>query len=279
MTKLRPFFLLALAAWLLGGANVRSESLHLGKLPLAVRKAVRDLDDQAKIEDITQAILDGEVRYTLTLSNNGANRDIVVAENGKVKSAEIPLEVVPPTARSVIRKTMGRATLESVATSFEGDTINYDVMMINTNGAQRSFTVELNGTISNKQIDLDEAPFAVRAAIKSQLIKLHANLTELDWTSDKDGISYDVTVKTGDQSRELSVLPTGQIDSIQVFSNELPQAGQQTLTAHLAGGKLARIDIDYDDDGTFLYDVQVRANGNLSEFYITPDGTFQATDD
>lgn len=279
MIQARNRFRSLLTAICLLAAQAEAKPLMLGDLPLPAEKTVREQAGTNAIVDIQQAADDGEIQYTVTVNKEGANRDLIVAEDGRLCSAEIPLQDVGSLARATIKKTVADGSLESVAISFGQGKFNYDVMMTNHDGVERSFTVELDGTISSKQIALDEAPFQVRAMVKTHLARLHGELKEIDWTDDADGVSYDVQIKSTDGPRDLSLLPTGRLDSVQVFETELPGAVRQTLTDHLDGGKLARIDQEFDDDGSFLYHVKTRKAGKISEFYIDPAGQFQATND
>jgi uncharacterized membrane protein YkoI len=261
------------------GFTARPQTPDFAKLPAAAQKTVREQAGDGTIGEVEKNEEDGETRYTVTITMGDTDRDVTVAGDGALRSVEISLDDTSEMVRGTIKRIVGGGKLETVARSFGDGKINYVVTMTNTNGAARTFTVEVNGKVSSLQVGLEETPAAVRATIEAQAAKLHATVDEIDRTSDEEGISYDVDVTAEGKDRDFSVMENGRLESIEVFEADLPAPGRRTLSERVGDGKLVRIDKEFEDGGGIMFHVQSRKDGKPFNFLIGPGGRFRGMEE
>jgi uncharacterized membrane protein YkoI len=252
-----------------------SQTLNVTNLPEAVQKTMQAEAAGGTIADVQTKEEDGETRYSATISKGDEDRDITVAEDGTLRSEEIPLEQTPPAVRETINKTIGNATLDDIEKDVDDGKANYDVDMTTQSGVTRNFTVEEDGHISSQQIALEDVPLAARDTIEAEVNRSGAKAGNIYRTKDEDGIGYDVEIQRNGKNAEFSVSQDGKLESVQVFPEELPAVGQRTLRQRIAGGKLSRIDKEFDENDQFMYHVEARKNGKPFHFMIGPGGRFR----
>ncbi|HEY3915452.1 MAG TPA: hypothetical protein VGN61_13265 [Verrucomicrobiae bacterium] len=270
---MKTFFYLALSA---GIATVAfSQTLNVTNLPEAVQKTMQTEAAGGTIADVQTKEEDGETRYSATISKGDEDRDITVAEDGTLRSKEIPIEQAPPVVRDTINKTVGNATLDSIEKDIDDGKANYDVDMTTQSGVTRDFTVEEDGHISSQQIALEDVPLAARDSIDAEVNRISVKIGCIYRVKDEDGTSYDIEIQRRGKNAEFSVSQDGKLESVEVFPEELPAVGQRTLRQRIAGGKLSRIDKEFDEDNKFMYHVEARKNGKPFDFMIGPGGRFR----
>ena len=166
MNKL--FFALAifsLARCLLFGQGA-STNPALGQLPANVQKTIREQLGGAKLAGIERNSEDGEITFTVSATKGDTEREFTVGEDGTLLSLEIALEDAPPVVQKAIKAQVGQGGLDSVSKQFDDNEINYEVQMTRKDGAERSFTVALDGKLISLQLSLEETPPAIRKTIQ-----------------------------------------------------------------------------------------------------------------
>jgi uncharacterized membrane protein YkoI len=270
---MNTFFYLVLSAGMATAAF--SQTPNVTKLPEEVQKTMQAEAPGGTISEVQTKEEDGETRYSATISKGDEDRDITVAEDGTLRSKEIPLEQAPPVVRDTINKTVGNATLDSIEIDIDDGKANYEVDMTTQSGVTRNFTVEEDGHISSRQIALEDVPLAARDTIDAEVNRSSAKVGNIYRTKDEDGIGYDVEIQRNGKNAEFSVSQDGKLESVRIFPEELPPLGQLTLRQRIAGGKLSRIDKEFDEDNKFMYHVEARKNGKPFDFMIGPGGRFR----
>lgn len=286
MTRLlgRGFGALAFVLFVCGApgldasAENSSKSVSLQQIPAAARRTIQDESGRATLGEIQPGEEDGKKTYTVNLTEDGHERELVVAEDGTLLSKEVTLEETPPPVRLTIQAQLRQGTLESIARTTDQDDIDYEVTMTNKDGTERSFTVGLDGKLLSVETTLAEAPAPVRKAIETGIGS--GKLESIDHMFDEDGNSYYVEFSREGKVRDLSVAEDGKLQSLEVFLSETPPAVQKTINEKLGTNRIIRIDRSFEEhNGGFPYEIEARKDGKPFNFSVGPRGQFLGMDD
>ena len=232
----------------------------------------------AKVTDIERDD-DGGASYTVSYAaKGGQERDFTVAEDGTLLSVEVMLAETPIPVQRSIKAQVGGGTIEFIEKSFEEDEISYDIDMKRKDGAERSFSVALDGKLQAMQVVLEETPAAVRKTVEASLGM--AKLEDIYHVFEEGGTSFYVEVRRDGKLRDFSVAENGKLQSVQVFLSETSAEVQSTIKEKLGNGKLLRLDKSFDARrGVLPYEIEARKDGKPFNFSVGPKGRFLGMDD
>jgi hypothetical protein len=103
----------------LENGQLDSIEVDLTETPPAVQATVAKESAGGQVKSVEKTFDDKAVFYDVTINRGGVNRDIEVAENGKVESRQVFLSEVPPAVQNTIQQTLGPAKLRSIDQVFE----------------------------------------------------------------------------------------------------------------------------------------------------------------
>jgi uncharacterized membrane protein YkoI len=103
----------------LENGQLDSIEVALTETPPAVQTTVIREATGAQVVSVDKTFDDKAVFYDVTINRGGVERDIEVAENGKVESRQVLLTEVPPAVQNTIQQTLGPAKLRSIDQVFE----------------------------------------------------------------------------------------------------------------------------------------------------------------
>jgi uncharacterized membrane protein YkoI len=260
------------------GADSTPKTLSLHQLPPAVQKTVKEELGDSKLVQIERSEEDGETIYTVTRKVKDEERYFTVSADGTLCAVEVALDETPPSVQNTIKGQLRDGTLDNIEKTFEGNDINYEVDMTTKAGADRSFTVALDGKLTSVQVTLEETPAPVRKTINEHLG--NGKLVDIFRLTEGNEISYDAEVDHDGKLRDVIVSPTGKLESIQVFLAEIPAEAQRTIKEKIGTGKIVRIDQSFTPRrGVLPYEIEARKDGKPFNFSVGPKGRFLGMDD
>jgi uncharacterized membrane protein YkoI len=254
------------------------QTVTMHQIPPAARSAVQRQAGEDKLGPIQRLEADGEVTYTATVTNkDGQDHEFAVGEDGTLLRIEVKLSDTPPEVQKTIQAQIGQGSLESIEKTLEEGKTNFDVEMTTKDGADRSFTVALDGRLVSVQMSLQELPPAVQKTIQAHLGG--GKLGDIYRLIENGDVSYDAEVDHQGQTRDVMVAPDGKLQSMQVFLSETPPPVQKTIAERLGNGKLVRIDQSFESaQGPHPFEVEGRKDGKAFNFSVGPRGRFLGLD-
>ncbi len=259
-------------------ADEPGKKMSLHQLPPAVQKTIQAHSAGAKLGEIEREEDNGKISYTVTVAKEGHERDFTVGDDGVLKSEEVTLEETPQAVQRTIKAQVGEGTLDNVEKTFEDSQIGYEADMTRKDGAERSFTVGLDGKLLSMQVSLEEIPAPVRKTIETHAAP--GKLEDVYRTFDGAAISYYVEIIRDGKKRDFSVAADGKLESAQVFLPETPPEVQRTINEKIANGHLVRIDRMFAQrQGAVPFEVESRKDGKPFNFSVGPRGRFLGMDE
>ncbi|MDB6016234.1 MAG: hypothetical protein JWR19_723 [Pedosphaera sp.] len=257
------------------GAGAEPKTVSLADVPAAVQRTIQAQSKGGKLGEIERDEKEGEVTYSVGLTQDGKERDFAVAENGRLSSVEVSLDETPEPVQKAIKTAVGGGILDNIDKVLEeAGTNSFEVDMTTKSGEDRVFNVGIDGKLLRFQMALEELPPAVRKTIESQAGKPG----DIFRSYEGGEMSYEVKLNQNGKERELSVGPGGNLESMQVFPAELPPVGQATLKEKVGAGKLIQIYKAFGENRAFMYHVESRKEGKAFDFLIGPGGRFRGLD-
>jgi len=136
-------------------------------------------------------------------------------------------------------------------------------------GRLRSFTVDENGALLEKEVFLNETPEAVRTAIKARVGT--GEIEEIDKQFEDGQISYEIDFTNASHERIFKVDEAGKLQDLQVFLAETPSPVQVAIAKALQGGVLGDITQVF-EDGDVSYEVDINPDAQSRTVTIDPQG-------
>jgi len=181
----------------------------------------------------------------------------------------VALSATPAAVQKAINARIGAGKLESIAKSFEGGEITFDVDWTDKNEKECGFTLAEDGTLLNVEVELTETSPAVQKTI--QLQASGSVLESLEKVvEDPNNISYDVQVAKNGRARGFTVDEDGTLLSKEVALTETPEQVQKAVQKKAAGGQIKSIEEVFDDEIT--YDVTITSGGGEKSFTVATNG-------
>lgn len=259
-------------------ADSAPKTLSIHQLPPAVQKTVKEELGDSKLVQIEQEEEDGEITYTITRKIKDEDRYFTVSADGALSAIEVSLDETPPPVQNTIKAQLRDGTLDNIEKTFEGNDINYEVETTTKSGADHSFTVALDGKLTNVQVTLDETPAAVRKTIQEHLG--NGKLADIFRLTEGTEISYDAEVDHDGKLRDVIVSAAGKLESIQVLFSEISPEAQKTIKEKIGNGKIIRIDKSFTPrHGVLPFEIEARKDGKPFNFSVGPKGRFLGMDE
>ncbi|HUB65976.1 MAG TPA: PepSY-like domain-containing protein [Candidatus Methylacidiphilales bacterium] len=268
--NLSLFFLSFLASSAL--VKMDAKALSLPDVPPAVRQTIKANSSGRTISAIARTEDGGEVSYEVTtMAAGGKTWDLVVAENGKLLSIDIPPTAAPPAVQAAIQRQMGQGTLAGIAKEFDEEEPIYEAGITAPNGAERDFTFAEDGTLIGEEVAPNDLPSAVQTAVNAYLGK--GLLVDIEKEFDGPAPTYRVGITApNDAERDFTFAEDGSLVSQEMRWAELPPAIQTAIKIQLRQAKLESIDKTF-DNGEVSYEVtKILPSGQEHDFTISATG-------
>ncbi len=141
-------------------------------------------------------------------------------------------------------------------------------------GAAVLVVVTAAARADEEKVPLDKLPGAVVEAIKAKFPK--AELVSADKETEKDKITYEVTIKNGAQELEVTVTPEGKILTVarEIPVGDLPKAVLAAIKARYPRATLKSAEEISEDDKVVEYEVVIAVGKKKLEVTFDPKGKF-----
>jgi uncharacterized membrane protein YkoI len=125
---------------------------------------------------------------------------------------------------------------------------------------------------AEKKVKLESLPAAVQAAVKEQT--QGATLVGVSKEKEKGKTLYEIEMKVGGKTRDLTVDAAGQIvlDEVEVEISTIPAAAREAIEKKAVGGKIKLVE-KITQAGSVRYEAQIEKRRKTSEFTVNADGT------
>jgi len=254
------------------------KTLSIHQLPPAVQKTAKEELGDSKLVQIEQDEEDGETIYTITRKVKDQDRYFTVTADGTLTAVEVTLDETPPPVQNTIKGQVRDGALDNIEKTFEGNDINYEVDMTTKSGADRSFTIALDGKLTSLQVTLDEIPAPARKTINEHVG--NGKLIDIFRLTEGNETSYDAEVEHDGKLRDIIVSPSGKLESMQVSLTGIPPEAQKTIKEKIGNGKIIRIDQSFTPRRNVLpFEVEGRKDGKPFNFSVGPKGRFLGMDE
>lgn len=268
-------FTLSLLAVPCFAQDAASTTVALSDLPPAVQKGI-----QAHLAGLTLVKIDripenASVIYDINVTKDGLPRTFTVGSTGELVSAQVLMAETPASVQKTIQAQLATNTINRIEKTIEEDDVTYDVLMNTPDGTTLHFSVDPNGKLLQQQVLAAQVPAAVLKTMKAQAAT--GKLGDINKIIGEDGVTYASEVEyTGGQTRDISVLPDGQLDSVQYFLPETSTAVQKAIQAQVGAGQLGDIVRSY-AGSDFTYNVRMTGqDGVARSFSLLPTGVLKS---
>jgi len=256
--------------------TLSSQEVEIGDLPSLVRTAITDAARQGNLEEIDRTFDDGQTSYVASFARaNGHEYDLTFEEDGMLSSQEVDMGELPSLVQTAITHAVGPGKLEGIDQTFEDGETTYTAD-ITTNGQERDFVFNEDGTLSSQEIAMANLPAAILTAVKANLG--NAKVEEIDETFDDEGTTYTVSATASGHEQDFTLSDDGILLSREMMLTETPGGVQKTIAQILGDGKVVRID-QWFDRAKHSYDIEGQKDGKEFDFTVGPRGKFLGMDD
>ncbi len=252
----------------LEAAQAAGQPVELSQVPPAVQAEIKTQVANGKLLKLKRTTEDGEIVYEVDLRRNGVERWLTLAVDGRLLSRRVFLRELPEPVKATIHAQIGAGRPEEIYWNDDGGEITYEVEATRKN-KKHVFSVAPDGTLASVQVELAEAPEAVRKTIQARAAG--ASVEEVHRTLEDDEVVYVVDTAKDGKKHTFSVEADGSFLSATVALSETPEPVQKSIRAQLAAGKLSEIN-RLEDDGEITFEAKVIQNGKKRALEIAVDG-------
>lgn len=255
------------------------EPVALSDAPAAVQKTIQGQAADGKMGDITKRTEDLDTVYDVDLTaKDGSERDFTVAQDGTLLSVEVLLAETPATVQQTIKAELNMGSLDSIDKNLDDSDVTYDIEGTGRDGKEIDFTVDEDGTISSRQVALNDTPDAVQKIIANE--RNGGEVETIDENFDDDGTNFDVTVTSDGSESGFNVTADGTITSKEISLDEVPAPARATIQNRIGDGTILRVDKSFERrDNVLPFEVESRKDGKPFDFSVAPRGRFLGMDD
>jgi uncharacterized membrane protein YkoI len=258
--------LLRLAAW----AEEETDTLKMTDLPQPVRAAIRAEVGKGRVASVEKTTDDSDIVYDVEMRKNGKLRNYTFDSEGTLLDREVFMDEVPAAVQDAIKKQGGAAEIQEITKTVEEGKTSYEVDF-GSEDNPRSFTLDENGGLLEKEMLLTETPGPVREAIRRELAgKTPSDITE---TFDEGETAYEVEVESGKSHYAIAIDPSGKVVSKEedITPAGAPEGVQKAVHEMTKDGKLGTLS-KITEDGEVTYDVDFKHGGKWQTTTLDSDG-------
>jgi uncharacterized membrane protein YkoI len=179
------------------------------EMPAPAQGAIKILVGDGTLESIDKNLDDLETNYDVELTaKNGQEKSFTIADDGTILSEELALSETPDAVQKEIAAQLNGGKVESIDESFDDET-NFDVGLTTKDGREKSFTVEMDGSLSSEQVSLDEVPGPAQRTIRSRIGDGKILRIDRSFVKEKGVLPYEVQGRKDGKPFDFSVGPRG----------------------------------------------------------------------
>lgn len=178
-------------------------------MPAAAQSAIKMLVGDGSLESIDKNLDDLEINYDIEVAaKDGSEKSFTIADDGTLLSQAVALTDTPDAVQKKIATQLNGGKLDSIDENFD-DTTNFDVEMTAKDGGKTSFTVEMDGNLSSREVTLNEIPPAAQRSIKNAIGDGKILRIDRSFARDKGVMPFEVQGRKNGKPFDFSVGPRG----------------------------------------------------------------------
>ncbi|MEI9895545.1 MAG: hypothetical protein WDN28_17050 [Chthoniobacter sp.] len=149
-------------------ATAYAAPVPLAQVPAAVQQAIKTQLANGILGEIDRDEEDGKVTYTFEVTKAGRSVDYTLDETGALVGVEMTLSETPSAVQKTIQSQIGQGVLQSIDKTIEDGQVTYDVAWRGQGRPGSCVGVLESGQLDSVEVELEETPPAVRAAIAKE---------------------------------------------------------------------------------------------------------------
>jgi len=185
--------------------------VYLPETPAPVREALNSLGGGAELGDITKNFgLNEDATYDADIMRDGTTRTYTVDEAGVLVQMQVFPAEAPLPVQNAIKTATGTGVIGDITKYIDEDGVTYEVSLAR-DGKNRTFAVNTNGELVERQVFQDEIPDGVQKAIETQAAR--GRLGKINQFTDEGKDYYEVEVHVGANTLRVTFTADGKLDS------------------------------------------------------------------
>jgi hypothetical protein len=295
--RLFPSKLLSVAVVVLSAAAARADEtrLKLSECPMAVQQTFVAEAKGARLESVVKATEDQATVYGARVSIAGKRYEITVDADGtlidktldeEVVESEVAFANAPAEVQKTLREEAEGAAIDTLNKTAHGDKSYYEAAAtiggkdywLMVDGRGRLLEKRLGSEIEEDEIDLDDAPEAVRRTLEriakgSDIDSLHKTTengkSEFDARIEIAGREY--LVRVGDEGTLIEKSASGEAEEEELELSEVPKAVERTLRDEARGADVEAV-IKKTQGDESLYGIRVELAEKAYWIVVSAEG-------
>jgi hypothetical protein len=161
--------------------------------------------------DITKNFgLNEDATYDADIMRDGTTRTYTVDEAGVLVQMQVFPAEAPLPVQNAIKTATGTGVIGDITKYIDEDGVTYEVSLAR-DGKNRTFAVNTNGELVERQVFQDEIPDGVQKAIETQAAR--GRLGKINQFTDEGKDYYEVEVHVGANTLRVTFTADGKLDS------------------------------------------------------------------
>ncbi len=239
------------------------------QIPPAVLQTLKSRINGGKVTSVNVDEDDGEKSFDFQIiAKDGTSQGITIAEDGHIVSVQVTLEQTPPLVQQKIRQQLGKSKLLGISMTTEKGAQSYEVGM-KLDDKEHTITIESDGTISSREVFLDETPSSVQKTIREQVGK--NELLGIDEVPEEDDIAFSVEVDVKGTTRSFTVGRDGALLESEIEFSALPAAVQNAANANRGKNEIQGAVARFDNDQA-SYEIELSSPDGARTLTFQPSG-------
>lgn len=187
-----------------------SVQVTLLETPAQVRQTIQSELDGSGPDSIDKILNGADVSYDIEGPGaDGKEIDFTVDEDGTLSSREVAMTETPDAVQKTIAAQLNGGTVKTIDENFDDDGTNFDVSVTTTDSSETSFNVASNGTMTSKEVLLDQVPARARETIRNRIGDGTILRVDKSFVRQKNVLPYEVEGRKDGKPFDFSVAPRG----------------------------------------------------------------------
>jgi uncharacterized membrane protein YkoI len=190
--------------------SLLSTEVTLTETPAAVQKTIQTELNGGSLDSIDKNLDDTDVSYEAEgTSKDGKDMDFTVDDDGTLSSLQVDLSQTPDAVQKAITAQLNGGKVSEIDENFDDDGTNFDVTITTASGDETSFNLTIDGTMTSKEIPLDNVPPRVRETITKYLAEGAVLEVDKSLTRKNNVFPYYIVGRKNGKSFDFYVAPRG----------------------------------------------------------------------
>ena len=142
----------------------------LAETPAEVRQTIKSELDGSGPDSIDKNLDDANISYDIEgPGTDGKETDFTVDQDGTLLSRQVALTEMPYAVQKTIAAQLNGGKVDTIAENLDDGGTNFDVAVTTLGGSETGFNVAADGTMTSKEVGLNEVPARARATIRNRI--------------------------------------------------------------------------------------------------------------